>query len=244
MDRRTPVRSRLVQVVVACLAALVLAVPTVAAGAEEAKNLAPGFTSLPANAKVLITPIDVELYSISAGGIPEPRADWTNAALANMKKELGRLRERYQGEAIELDERIADDFGELLALHSAVARAISIHHVSGGMWALPTKGGKLDWSFGDAMQPLQARTGARYALFVWVRDSYTSGERAAAIVLGALFGVAMGGGFQQGYASLVDLETGQVLWFNHLARASGDLREPAKAAETVNALLTGFPGAR
>lgn len=245
MDRRVRARSSsVIHAVVTCAAALVLGLVAVSASAEDAKNLAPGFSGLPPNAKVLITPLDVELYSISAGGIPEPRADWTTAAQANMKKELGRLRERYKGETIELDERAADDFGELLALHSAVARAINIHHVSGGAWALPTKGGKLDWTFGDAMKPLQEKTGARYALFVWVRDSYTSGERVAAMALAAVFGVGLGGGFQQGYASLVDLETGQVLWFNRLARASGDLREPAKAAETVDALLTGFPGAK
>ena len=236
--------SSVIHAVVTCAAALVLGLAAVSAGAQDAKNRAPGFSSLPPNAKVLITPLDVELYSISAGGIPEPRADWTTAAQANMKKELGRLRERYKGETIELDERSADDFGELLALHSAVARSINIHHVTGGMWALPTKDGKLDWTFGDAMKPLQEKTGARYALFVWVRDSYTSGERVAAMALAAVFGVGLGGGFQQGYASLVDLETGQVLWFNRLARASGDLRESAKAAETVDALLTGFPGAR
>ncbi len=245
MDFRVQPRlSGVVRAVAAGVAALGLALVTMSAGAEDAKHLAPGFSGLPPNARVLITPLDVELYSISAGGIPEPRADWTAAALTNMKKELGRLRERYKGETIELDERTADDFSELLALHSAVARAINIHHVSGGPWALPTKGGKLDWTFGDAMKPLQEKTGARYALFVWVRDSYTSGERAAAIALAAVFGVGLGGGFQQGYASLVDLETGRVLWFNRLARASGDLREPAKAAETVEALLTGFPGAR
>lgn len=245
MDRRVQARpSRAVRALVACSAALVLGLSAVSAGAEDAKHLAPGFSGLPPSAKVLITPLDVELYSISAGGVPEPRADWTSAALANMKKELGRLRERYKGETVELDERTADDFGELLALHSAVARAINIHHVTGGAWALPTKGGKLDWTFGDAMKPLQEKTGARYALFVWVRDSYTSGERAAAIALAAVLGVGLGGGFQQGYASLIDLETGRVLWFNRLARASGDLREPAKAAETVDALLAGFPGAK
>jgi hypothetical protein len=32
-----------------------------------------------------------------------------------------------------------------------------------------------------------------------------------------------------------------VLWFNRLARSSGDLREPQKAAETLNALLDQFP---
>jgi hypothetical protein len=210
----------------------------------QSRNLAPGFTNLPANAKILVTPIDVELFSISAGGVSEPRADWTSAAQANMKKELGRLREKYRGESVELDEQTADDNAELLALHAAVARSINLHHGIGGMWALPTKNGQLDWSFGDALRPLKHKSGANYALFIWIRDSYASAERVAAMVLMAVLGVGLSGGSQQGYASLVDLDTGRVLWFNSLARASGDLREPAKAVETVDTLLAGFPAAR
>ena len=30
-------------------------------------------------------PVDVELFSLSAGGVAEPRADWTAAALGHMK---------------------------------------------------------------------------------------------------------------------------------------------------------------
>jgi len=55
-------------------------------------------------------------------------------------------------------------------------------------------------------------------------------------------GVILTGGVQVGYASLVDLETGQVVWFNRLARAQGDLREPQPARESMDALLQGFPG--
>jgi len=223
----------------AALAALLVLAGAV--NAQDSRNLAPGFTNLPAGASILITPIDVELYSLSAGGVPEPRADWTAAAQTNMKKELGRLREKYRGDTVDLDEQTADQMAELLALHAAVARSIQLHHSIGGGFALPTKEGKLDWTFGDAMKPLQASTGARYALFIWVRDSYASAERVAAMVLMAALGVGLAGGTQQGYASLVDLETGRVLWFNNLARATGDLREPAKAVETVDALLRGFP---
>jgi hypothetical protein len=53
-----------------------------------------------------------------------------------------------------------------------------------------------------------------------------------------------GGGAQVGYASLVDLNTGQVVWFNRLQRGSGDLREADKAGETLNALLQQFPVAK
>jgi len=42
----------------------------------------------------------------------------------------------------------------------------------------------------------------------------------------------------------VDLQTGQVLWFNSLARLSGDLREQKPAAESIDALLAGFPAIR
>ncbi|MGE5160134.1 MAG: hypothetical protein ACM3O5_01395 [Betaproteobacteria bacterium] len=211
---------------------------------QASRNLAPGFTHLPPDAKILVTPIDVELFSISAGGVAEPRADWTQAAHSNMKKELGRLKERYKGETIELDEKSADALAEQLALHAAVARSIHLHHGLGGTWALPTKEGKLDWSFGDALKPLQDKSGARYALFLWLRDSYASGERVATMILMAALGIGLSGGSQVGYASLVDLESGRVLWFNSLARVTGDLRDPGKAAETVDALLTGFPGVR
>jgi hypothetical protein len=45
------------------------------------------------------------------------------------------------------------------------------------------------------------------------------------------------GGSQIGYASVVDLKTGDIVWFNWLARPHGDLRTPAAATETVKALV-------
>ena len=60
----------------------------------------------------------------------------------------------------------------------------------------------------------------------------------------ALLGVGISGGAQIGYASLVDLKTGQVVWFNNLARGYGDLRDEKSALETVEALLKGFPAAK
>jgi hypothetical protein len=60
----------------------------------------------------------------------------------------------------------------------------------------------------------------------------------------ALLGVGLAGGSQQGYASLVDLRDGRLVWFNALRRATGDLREPGSAEETLDALLQAFPSAR
>jgi hypothetical protein len=235
--------ARLSRAFASCLFVAALAFASSAALAQS-KNLAPGFAQLSKDAKVVILPVDVELFSLSAGGVPEPKADWTEAAVGHMKATLMNKTTKLGLNTSAMDDRAADDFAELVGLHAAVARSIALHHSGAGMWALPTKAGKLEWSFGEAMKPLAERTGARYGLFIWVRDSYASAERKAAMVAVALLSmgnVVLGGGVQTGYASLVDLNTGRVVWFNQLISSVGDLREATPAAATVDTLLAGFP---
>jgi len=209
------------------------------ARAQDNRNWAPGFAGLTRDAKVVVAPIDVELFVISAGGMLEPKADWTAAAQRHMKTALNERVAALGSAAVQMSEDQADRFAEQISLHGAVARAISMHHV--GAFKLPTKDGKLDWSFGDTLRPIQAATGARYLLFTWVRDSYASAERVAMMIGLAILGIGVGGGMQVGYATLVDLETGQVLWFNQMVRGVGDLREADKAKDSVSALLAGLP---
>lgn len=218
--------------------------PAAAAAAvrsEPSRHLAPGFSTRPAGSRLLVLPADMELFSMSAGGVVEPRADWTDAAQKNFVTALQAHGARLGSKVTTLDAAQADDFAEITALHRAVADAITLHH-RGGWMELSTKNRALDWSLGDAVRPLKERTGADYALFTWVRDSYASTERKLAMVALAALGAISLGGEQVGYASLVDLNTGRVVWFNRLNRMSGDLREPAAAVETLDALLKGFPG--
>jgi hypothetical protein len=228
--------TRWIRVLVLCLG---LATGLATQAQTPSRNLAPGFTSLPKGTQLLVAPLDVELFSISGGGVWEPKADWTDVAQRHLKAALDGRARALGLSTVDMDPAKADDLAELLSLHGAMAGAIATHH--NGALKLPTKEGKLDWSFGDALRPLQQATGQRYALFTWVRDSYASAERKAVMVGMALLGVGLVGGIQIGYASLVDLETGQVLWFNQLVRGSGDLRETQAANESVNVLLTGFP---
>ena len=202
-------------------------------------NLAPGFTKLPPNSTIALMPADVELFEISAGGVGEPRADWTAAASKHLMADLRARKQKLGARATEITGDQDEAVEALNGLHGAVARAIVVHHFGG--LKLPTKDGKLDWTLGPDAAKLQVKSGADYALFTWVRDSYASAERKAMMVVGALLGVGMTGGVQQAYASLVDLRTGQVVWFNRIVRGTGDLREPEPAAETLTALLTGFP---
>jgi len=222
-----------------------LALVCSASAFAQSKNLAPGFQSLPKGAKVAIMPTDIELFVISAGGVVEPKADWTEAASKHFKDALNRKEQALGFTPIELSAKQAEEADDINALHGAISRAIAMHHF--GPLKLPTKDGKLDWSMGDSVQPIKQATGADYALFSFVRDSYASGERKAAMVAIAILTLgraALALGSQSGYASLVDLNTGRVVWFNQLQRATGDLREPESAAETLDALLSEFPLAK
>ena len=107
--------------------------------------------------------------------------------------------------------------------------------------ALPTKKDKFDWTLGPDAAVLGEEYDADYALFVYMRDSFASSGRMAVILVGALFGVGVPGGQQIGFASLVDLRTGQILWFNRLFSEVGDLREPESAHTAVEYLLDELP---
>jgi hypothetical protein len=218
--------------------------PAAAATKVNTRNFAPGFERRTTGSKLVIVPPDVELFSQSVGGVLEPKADWTDAANRHFRTALMARKEVLADNAIELDEKELDALAQLNALHGAVAEAVFVHHMM-NMPALPTKEGKLDWSLGDAVQPLRERTGADYALFFWIRDSYATAERKAAMVaMAILFGAVVPGGQQIGYASLVDLRDGRIVWFNNLARLSGDLRDAKAAVETVEVLMQSFPAAR
>lgn len=222
---------------------------TAAEAQTPSRNLAPGFSARAVGSKLVIVPADIELFSLSGGGVVEPRADWTEAAQKHFHTALMARKDVASGDIQQLKEAELDEFGQLNALHGTVAEAVFVHHMM-KMPALPTKNDALDWTLGEAVAPLRDRTSADYALFFWVRDSYASAERKAAMVamtvVGALLGMAIvpAGGQQIAYASLVDLKTGRIVWFNNLARASGDLREAQAADETVEALLKTFPPLR
>jgi hypothetical protein len=69
-----------------------------------------------------------------------------------------------------------------------------------------------------------------------VRDSYASDGRKLVMIAGAALRSGVMGGVQSGFASLVDLRSGDIVWFNQLGRVTATcaLREPA--SETVKLL--------
>jgi hypothetical protein len=200
----------------------------------------------PGDATVLLMAPDIELSELTASGMLEPKADWTDQAtrhfLAAIRDELAQKKTRLSlYEAPTNDPAREGAEVRLIKLHDAVGGTIIVHKLLPNNLALPTKEGRFDWTLGDGTRLLHERTGADYAVFAHVRDSYSTAGRVALMMGAALFGVALPGGQQVGFISLVDLRTGDILWFNRLLDATGDLRTPEPARKAVKALLDGFP---
>lgn len=194
---------------------------------------------------VVIEP-DIELSEVLAGGVAEPRKEWTETARrlypAAVKERLATAgTPQLPDYLIPVDLPPESRLGQVLRLNEAVSMSILTYTLPGNQ--LATKKGKaLDWSLGPGVEELRKATGADYALFTMVRDSYTSGGRKALRVAALLLlGGDIGGGTQVGVTTLVDLRTGQVVWFNFLARQTGDLRDQRGATATARHLLEGLP---
>lgn len=199
---------------------------------------------------VVVVEPDIELTLVTAGGLQEPRREWSDNARRLYPAAVGRLL-ALNGTDQKPDFDIPDDLpppsrlGQVLRLNEAVAMSIAVYTRPGSY--LATKNQTLDWTLGPGVEELRKATGADYALFTYIRDSYASDGRTALRMLGFIAGAAMGtvldigGGQLVGVATLVDLRTGQVVWFNLLAKQSGDLREPGGAEKAVAQLLGGMP---
>lgn len=203
---------------------------------------------------LLVMRPDVQVGLVTTGGVVEPRADWTERARENLLRALAEQQAGRGGKTRILETRggipgvAPETVADLERLHQAVGASIALHKYQG--LDLPTKRRQgIDWTLGEEAVKFGRATGMDYALFLHAQDSFASTGRAALQVLGIAgcfigFCAPQGGGGQSAYASLVDLKTGEVVWFNVLQTSSmapgiqfGDIRTPEGAAQMVERLL-------
>ena len=182
---------------------------------------------------------------LTAGGLVEPRADWTASAQKNLMASLGSQLQEKNHTFLNYNpsRNRTEKETQLLRLHEAVGQTILVHGYSGaGLLPLPNKKGKFDWTLGTGVRELNQAYGADYALYVFSSGSYASGGRvAASLIMAGLFGASMQMGRQVAFASLVDLRTGDVVWFNVATTTSSDPRKDTGANSIVKSLLKDIP---
>jgi hypothetical protein len=193
------------------------------------------------SAVLLIDP-DVRLFEKTSSGEYDFRVDWTRAAERVVMHELvDQLNNRRMDlVAYEMPPPGSgrDHDLQIVRLHSAVSEAILAHHLSSDR-RLPSKQGKLDWTLGPGVAQLKGVRKANYVLLVCLRDSYSAASRGLAGVFGSEMKPMPGE--QWGFVSLVEKETGDIVWCNRLPKGVGDLREEEPARQAVKALLERFP---
>ena len=213
------------------------------------------FTPPQGNYKLLVLRPDVTVSQLTTGGMSEPRADWTEQARTSIVNAIRAQQANRGGQTVVIERRnelpgvTAEELAEIERLNFAVDQSIVLHKYSGDY--LPTKRGKgLDWTLGQDAVRLGQKTGYDYALFLHAEDQVASTGRVVLGVLGAagcfvgFCAPNIGGETQLDYASLVDLKTGEVVWFNVVQASSqipgikfGELRTPKGAAQMVDRLL-------
>jgi hypothetical protein len=194
--------------------------------------------------KVLLIPVDISLGEVSAGGSIEIKPEWTEKGRKFIEKavadKLGESDTKLV--TVNIDEFMEDEDNiQLQKLHEAVGLSIMYYQLGPEVQTLKTKANTFDWQLGSATQELKKKYGADYALFVFMRDNYASAGRGVVIIAAILLGAPAPISPQIGFASLVDLESGQVVWFNRIINSGGDLRDEEKAKPTLVKLLNEFP---
>jgi hypothetical protein len=191
--------------------------------------------------RILLMPPDIKYYLLTAGNVPEPNAEWTQAAQENFVEATANFASEIGSDLTVADRRnLGPTEIEYQELHSAVGYTIINNYF--GSSKLPSKGDKFDWSLGPGISEIGEQYDADYALFVFYRDYQASGGRIAfAILAAAATGTPSGLGSETGFASLVDLHTGEIVWFNIVNAGSGELRKKDGAAAAVRALFKDIP---
>lgn len=189
--------------------------------------------------KVVVVQPDVELGELTTGGMVEPRADWTQAARGFMRANIDRFMSAKAVTVVPVEDVTDPHEFQLVKLQNAVGAAVIIHKVAGV--DLPNKKSAIDWTLGPGANALRDHYGADYAMFFYVRDSYTSAGRVLLMLGAAALGIGIQGGNQVAFVSLVDLRTGNIVWFNFLVDPSGDLRNDKDTATFVKTILKDMP---
>lgn len=195
------------------------------------------------NPRIVMMPPDVSYYLLTASGVPEPNVEWTTAARENFTAAMTDYAASIGTDLVLISEdSLSEDEIRYESLHSAVGSSLLNHHF--GTMKLPSKSGKFDWSLGPEIASIGEDHDADYALFVYYRDYQASGGRVAMAILAAAVGAAVVTGSEHGFASLVDLKTGDIVWFNVVNAGAGELRDKDGAVTTVRTLFKDIPTAR
>lgn len=229
---------------IACAAMLLGAV--LPAGAQEKTGNKPGFMLAPGSARIVLMRPSIKVGEQSTGGMFEPNADWTAQSRGNLNHAIAAIQGQLGNSVADLVEPAGTDaaaLAEYQSLFATLADSVIVYQFFPGN-RLPTKKrkGQFSWTLGPGVASLPGLAGADYALFVTTEDQYGSTGRKVLQLFAAMGGVSVISGVHKGFAGLVDVKTGDLVWLNADLQMGGDVRTEDGAQKRVTQLFEGFPG--
>ncbi len=202
---------------------------------------------------VLVMPPEIKVYQLSAGGVKEEIDKWSEEAQKNvmtaiydlMRNKTNIIFQPFPEDSLSAD--IESSLKETQALFDAVNLSIIIHTYGPKEQSFPDKIENFDYSIGPDAKKLAEQADALF--FVRGTDHVSTAGRVAlqwtkAILLTAITGVGTSPdlGSTQLTVSLVDADTGNILWHNFKGSSGNhDLRDISSTSELVSNLLKNFP---
>lgn len=225
---------------------LVLLALSTQALAQEKTGTKPGFTLAPGSARIVLMRPSIRAGAQSTGGMFEPNADWTDQARQNIARALAKAQTGLGNVVVDYVDPIGADAqraAEYQELFATVAGSVIEYQFFPGN-RLPTKKrkGQFEWGLGPDLATLPGLENADYALFVTTEDHYGSTGRKILQLFAAMASVPVTAGQHKGFAGLVEVKTGELVWLNADLKMGGDVREGDGAEKRVAQLLEGFPG--
>lgn len=228
----------------------VLALACTPALSQERSAVKQGFElATDSGKRILMFRPAVRVGGQSTGGLFEPNAEWTERAKSNLQAALEELQAKLGNDLIVAPEAYGDGaqiVNEHMALFAAVSQAVIEYQFFAGN-RLPTKkrdnkNDVFDWSLGGTVANLPGADDADYGLFIYSKDAYGSTGRKMLQAVAMVGGIAVKSGEHVGYAGLVDLKTGDLLWLNADGEMGGDVRDADGSRKRARQLLEDFPG--
>jgi hypothetical protein len=196
--------------------------------------------------QLLVLPVTVSISEISAGGLVQEDPVWCKEgeeAMAFAVKEF--FANETSASLVDMPELTLDEtelVHEHILLYDVIAnQAFIAANMPAVGWSHLAR--DFHYTLGDGLHFLKQKTGADAALIVIGKDSISSGGRKTMVVMAALMGVGMPLGSSRVLVGVVDLEDGDILWFqNSSAQGNLDLRQSGDAVVLFTKAMEGYGG--
>ncbi len=191
--------------------------------------------------KIAVVKPSVDMYEVDAVGNPKLKAEWTRDAVKNVQDSVVNFFKQKKIDVEFYFTDLTEDQRQYLKLQDAVSDII-IGHVVVPEMKLPTKDEKLDWTLGPQIRTAFNNVNADYLLILGVKDHFSSAGRILAQTIRLLLIGSVSILQQQGWVTLVDLNNGDIVWFDFVQSGSfGDTRKIEGANEAVKKILKNLP---